>query len=215
MRILVIGCGHIGSSLAQNLILHGHQVAVVDQDPQSFKLLSPGFKGQTCQGSGFDHQVLMRAGVEHADGFAAVTSDDETNLLAVRMAKEEFQVPRVIARMNNASKADIDPNLGLISVNTIPWSVNRIEDLLLYSPFDLVFSIGSGEVDLIQVEPNWILIGKKAGELNIPGVAQIAAIQRDGKTFIPTVETILKKGDRIYISIMTASANHFKDIWMC
>src|SRR4030042_1184683 len=107
MRIIIIGCGRMGSGLAQTLSLRGHAVTVVDRDPQAFERLGPAFKGKTLTGIGFDRDVLLRAGIERADGLAAVTFSDEANVVAARLASNIFHVPRVVARLYDPRKAEI------------------------------------------------------------------------------------------------------------
>src|SRR5512143_454184 len=99
MRIIIIGCGRMGSGLAQTLCGRGHAVTLVDREQAAFDLLGPRFKGHTVVGVGFDRDVLLRAGIERADGLAAVTASDETNVVSVRLARLMFRVPRVVARL--------------------------------------------------------------------------------------------------------------------
>src|SRR5512137_1649154 len=107
MRIIIIGCGRVGAGLAQTLSDRRHEVTIVDIDPAAFERLSPGFKGKTVIGVGFDREVLLQAGVERADGFAAVTSSDEANIVAARLARQVFRVPRVVARVYDPRQAEV------------------------------------------------------------------------------------------------------------
>jgi trk system potassium uptake protein TrkA len=90
MHIVIMGCGRVGSSLARALERRGHSVAVIDLVQDSFRRLGPEFQGKTVKGVGFDRQVLVRAGIERADGFAAVSSGDNSNILAARVVRETF-----------------------------------------------------------------------------------------------------------------------------
>jgi len=210
MRIIIIGCGRMGAGLAQNLNLRGHTVTVVDNDPAAFERLGPAFKGQTVVGVGFDRDVLVRAGIERTDGLAAVTASDEANVVAARLASQVFRVPRVVARLYDARKAEIYRRLGLQTIAPITWGIHQIADLLCYSPLDTVFSLGSGEVDLVRVEIPPLLEGRMVNELTVPGEIQVVAISRSGTTFLPTLGTVFQKGDLIHLAVLTASADRLR-----
>ena len=94
-----MGCGRVGSSLARSLEKRGHTVAVIDIEPESFRRLGPDFAGKTVKGVGFDREVLLEAGIEDADGFAAVSSGDNSNILSARVVRETFGVDNVVARI--------------------------------------------------------------------------------------------------------------------
>ena len=99
MHIVIMGCGRVGSTLAHILEDQGHSVAVIDQDRDAFRKLRSSFKGRKVCGVGFDQTVLAQAGIEEADAFAAVSSGDNSNVIAARVARESFGVQRVAARI--------------------------------------------------------------------------------------------------------------------
>lgn len=210
MKIMIIGCGRMGAGLAQTLNLRGHGVTVVDKDPIAFERLGPAFKGQTVVGVGFDRDVLLRAGIERADGLAAVMSSDEANAVAARLASQVFRVPRVVARLYDPHKAEIYRRLGLQTISPITWGVHQIADLLCYSPLDTVLSLGSGEVDLMEAEIPPLLVGRTVNELTVPDEIQVVAINRGGKTFLPTLGTVFQEGDMLYLAVLAASTDRLK-----
>jgi len=210
MRIIIIGCGRVGAGLAQSLSLQGHEVIVVDNDPTAFERLAPSFKGQTVVGVGFDREVLLRAGVERADGVAAVTVSDEANVVAARLASQVFRVPRVVARLYDPRKAEIYRRLGLQTISPITWGVNRIADLLCYSQLEVVLSLGGGEVDIVEAEVPPLLVGRTVNAMTIPSEIHVMAISRGGKTFLPTLGTVFQEGDRIHLAALAASAERLK-----
>lgn len=210
MRIIIIGCGRVGAGLAQSLSLQGHEVIVVDNDPTAFERLGPSFKGQTVVGVGFDREVLLRAGVERADGLAAVTVSDEANVVAARLASQVFRVPRVVARLYDPRKAEIYRRLGLQTISPITWGVNRIADLLSYSQLEVVLSLGGGEVDIVEAEVPPLLVGRTVNAMTIFGEVHVVAISRGGKTFLPTLGTVFQEGDRIHLAALAASAERLK-----
>ena len=91
VHIVIMGCGRVGSSLARSLEKRGHTVAVIDMEVESFRRLGPDFAGKTVKGVGFDREVLEEAGIEQADGFAAVSTGDNSNILAARVVREKFE----------------------------------------------------------------------------------------------------------------------------
>ena len=99
MHIVIMGCGRVGSMLARGLEKRGHSVAVIDVNVDSFRRLGIDFQGATVSGVGFDREVLEAADIRHADGFAAVSSGDNSNILAARVVREQYGVDNVVARI--------------------------------------------------------------------------------------------------------------------
>jgi trk system potassium uptake protein TrkA len=209
MRIIIIGCGRVGSGLAQALSLRSHMVTVVDKDAAAFARLGPTFKGKTVLGIGFDRDVLIKAGIERADGLAAVTASDEANVVAARIASQVFRVPKVVARLYDPRKAEIYDRLGLQTISTTIWGINRIAELLSYSQFEPVVNLGS-EVDLVAVDAPSLLVGRTVNDLVVPAEIHVVAITRGGKTFLPTLGTRFQEGDLIQLAMLSASADRAK-----
>ena len=113
MRVVVMGCGRVGASLADSLSRIGHEVSIIDRDPTAFNRLSPEFTGKHVLGMGFDREVLLRAGIEGAEAFAAVSSGDNSNIISARVAREMFGVQRVVARIYDAKRAAVYERLGI------------------------------------------------------------------------------------------------------
>jgi trk system potassium uptake protein len=207
MKIIIIGCGRMGAGLAQTLDQRGHQVVVVDIDPNAFERLAPSLSDRSIAGIGFDRAVLLKAGVERADGLAAVTASDEANVVIARVARQVFHVPRVVARVYDPRKAEIYQRLGLQTISTTTWGISRIAELLCYSELDTVFSLGNGQVELAEVEVPPLLAGRTVSELTMPGQALVVSISRAGKTFLATTETVFEAGDRAHLAVMTSALN--------
>jgi trk system potassium uptake protein TrkA len=212
MKILVIGCGRVGAGLAKILVGGGHSVTVVDKDTDSFNRLGNHFKGQTILGIGFDREVLLKAGIERADGVAAVTASDEANVVASRIARDIFHVPKVVARLHDIRQAEIYKRLGIQTIAPSTWGINRIADLLLYSHLEPVFSIGSGDVELVEVEVPQLLVGKAVRDLTVTGEIHVASITRTNKTFLPTLGTIFHEADLLHLAVLTTSGNRLKEL---
>lgn len=113
MKVLITGCGRIGSHLANILDKEGHEVSIIDKDRSAFKKLSSDFKGKTVGGLGIDQDTLKKAGIESADVFVAVTRGDNTNIMASQIAREIYKVPRVITRIVDPVREEAYRELGL------------------------------------------------------------------------------------------------------
>jgi len=212
VKFIVIGCGRLGSGLAQAMSRRGHSVTVVDEDPAAFERLGPAFKGQTVAGSPIDREALLAAGIERADGLAAVTASDEANVVAARVALQVFRVPRVVARLYDPLKAEVYRRLGLQTITPLTWGVHRIADLLCHSGLDTIVSLGSGEVDIVDAEVPPLLVGRTVSEVTVPGEIGVVAISRGGKTFLPTLGAVFHKGDLVHLAALGASADRLKEL---
>lgn len=210
MNILVIGCGRVGSRLAQQLSLRGHQVTVVDKDEAAFERLGAGFKGRKVVGIGFDRDVLTQAGIERADALAAVTASDEANAVVARLAKHVFRVPRVAARVYDPRKADIYRRFGLQIISPVNLGATRLAELLTFSQLNTVFSLGSSDVDLVDLEVPHRLVDKTVSQLNVPGEVQVVAITRNGRTFLPNLGTVFQHDDLVHLAVLVAAAERLK-----
>jgi trk system potassium uptake protein TrkA len=207
MKLIIIGCGRWGAGLAQTLSERGHTVTVVDNDSTAFERLGTWFKGQTVTGVGFDREVLLQAGIERADGLASVTASDEVNVVAARLARQVFRVPKVVARLYDPRKAQIYRRLGLQTISTVTWGVNRIAELLCFSNLEVTLSLGYGGVDIVEVEIPSLLVGRTLNELALPGEAQVIAVSRQGKTFLPVPGLTFQAGDVAHLIMLAASAD--------
>lgn len=210
MKTIVIGCGRLGAGLAQALCRRGVQVAVVDRDPVAFERLGTAFAGETVTGLGFDREVLLRAGIESADALAAVTSSDEVNLVAARLARVAFRVPRVAARIYDPGKEEVCRRLGLPTISHVTWGVSRMMELLCYSQLAALQSLGGGEVELMEVDLPQLLVGKSVQELTLLGEIQVVAITRQGKSMLPTLGTEFRSGDLLHLAVLASSAGRLR-----
>jgi trk system potassium uptake protein TrkA len=209
MRIIIVGCGRMGAALAKALGLQDHDVTVVDTDPTTFERLDQTLHCRTVVGVGFDRDVLTKAGIQRADGLAAVTPSDETNVVAARLASQVFRVPRVVARLYDPRKAEIYHRLGLQTIAPVTWAVNRIADLLCYSQLDPVVSLGT-DVDVVELDLPPQLSGRTVKDLTIPGELQVVAISRGGKTFMPSLGTAFQPGDLVHLALLASSADRVR-----
>jgi len=214
MNVVVIGCGRVGSRLATALALRGDSVTVVDPDPAALDRLgthfgaegSTTFRGQRITGDGCDFEVLKHAGVDRADGLAAVTGSDEINAVLARLATTRLNVPRVVARIYAPAKAEIYRRLGVQTISPVTWGVERLTELLAYSELTPVASLGTGQVEIVDATVPARLDGRPAAELTIPGETHVVAITRHGATMLAaSPATPLRAGDIVHVAV-TATA---------
>ena len=202
MKVIIIGCGRLGSGMARDLSRRGNDVTVIDNNPLAFERLGTGLKINTITGIGFDRSVLTQAGIETADSLAAVTASDEANVVAARIAKMVFRVPRVAARVYDPRKADIYRRLGIPTISPVAITAARMSDLLTFSNLNTLIRLGTGEVSIIEVEVSDLLTGRIVEEIGLPGKALVISITRMGKSFLPSAKTELEYGDVIHLAVM-------------
>src|ERR1700728_4409054 len=173
-----MGCGRVGSRIAHTLEDLGHSVAIIDQDPDAFRKLSAGFKGKKITGIGFDRDVLAQAGIERADAFAAVSSGDNSNVIAARVARESFGVRRVVARIYDPRRASVYQRLGIPTVATVAWTADQMLRRLLPEGSESLWRHPSGGVVLAEVAYADGWIGEKVCDLESAAGTRIAFITR-------------------------------------
>ena len=130
MNILIIGCGRVGAGLANALYKEGHDISVVDSSPESFTHLEDGFTGFRLAGVPIDSAVLRRAGIEECHLVAAVTGDDNTNLMVAQIAKRIFRVPKVLTRLYDPARQDLYEQEGLHTVCPTSLTVDLIQQII-------------------------------------------------------------------------------------
>jgi len=205
MRIIVMGCGRVGEPLCRILAGDGHDVAVIDYDPAALARLGPQFKGRTVLGVGFDRSVLLEAGLEHADAFAATSSSDNANIVAARIARNIFHVPRVVARLYNPRQADIYRRLGLVTICSTTWGAERIRELLTHTGLDPLATFGNGEVSLLALEAPPQLVGRQVRDITAPNEISVVVITRQGQAMLPTLGAEFQAGDLIYLAVLASA----------
>ena len=199
MHIVIMGCGRVGSTIAHILEEQGHSVAVIDRDPEAFRKLSSGFKGTRITGIGYDREVLAQAGIEHADGFAAISSGDNSNVIAARVARESFEVQRVVARIYDPRRADVYQRLGIPTVATVRWTADQMLRRLLPEGAEPLWRDPTGAVVLAEVACVADWLGEKVSALEDMAQTRIAFISRMGQAMIPTQGTVLQEGDVLHV----------------
>jgi trk system potassium uptake protein TrkA len=199
--VVVIGCGRVGAGLATALTARGDTVSVVDKDPRAFERLGEHFPGQVVEGIGFDRDVLEQAGVARAEALVAATGGDNSNVVAARIARETYKVPRVIARIQDPRRAAIYEELGITTVATVGWTLGKIRDYLEHAPLKEEATFGRGEVALVRLELPQHLVDRSVGDLENGGGLRVVSITRRGGALVPETGTVLAEGDVVRLAI--------------
>jgi len=212
MKVIVMGCGRIGSQVSQLLSEQGHDVTIIDHDDNSEGRLGSNFKGRIIKGLGFDHSILLQAGIEQAEGFVSASQSDNANIVAARIARNIFHVPRVVARLYDPRRAEIYQRLGLTTISSTNWGAERIFQVLTHANIDVWNTFGSGEVALVHVELPPQLTGRNVMQINIPGEIMVVSITRNDHAFIPATGTEFHEGDLVYLAVLSSAMDRLEEL---
>jgi trk system potassium uptake protein TrkA len=201
VHIVIMGCGRVGSSLARSLEKRGHTVAVIDMEADAFRRLGPDFAGKTVRGVGFDREVLLEAGIEQADGFAAVSSGDNSNILSARVVRETFGVETVVARIYDPGRAEVYERLGIPTVATVRWTADQVLRRLLPGGSEPHWRDPSGSVRLLEVHVDRSWVGRSVEQIEEITGARVPFILRMGSGIVPKQSTIFQDGDLLYAAV--------------
>jgi trk system potassium uptake protein TrkA len=199
VHIVIMGCGRVGATLARSLERRGHTTAVIDQNPDAFRRLGPSFSGITVTGMGFDRGVLEEAGIEKADGFAAVSSGDNSNIISARVAREQFGVTNIVARIYDPGRAEVYERLGVPTVATVPWAADQVLRRLLPAGSEPAWRDPSGELRLetFNAPSGWI--GHELTTLESQAGVRVAYLTRLGAGLIARSDTVIQEGDLLSV----------------
>ena len=198
MHVVVVGCGRVGSELSANLEKTGHTVAITDKNPGAFRRLPSSYTGQKIVGFGFDRDHLIEAGVERAEAFAAVTNGDNSNILSARIARENFGIDRVVARIYDPRRALIYQRLGIPTVATVQWTTDQVfRRLIPDAEQEHEWVDPSGKVCLLETAIPTVWCGKKLAGLNEAGSYWLTAVTRFGEAQVVDTDLVGQEGDRI------------------
>lgn len=201
MHVVIVGCGRVGSGLARIIEDNDHTVAVVDKSATAFRRLDPGFSGRQVVGVGFDRDRLEEAGIREAAAIAAVTNGDNSNILTARVARETFGVERVVARIYDPRRAVIYERLGIPTIATVQWTIDRVLRKLVPDVADDDWVDPSARVAVVErtVAASWA--GRPLGGIEIAGVARAVAVSRMGVAQVASPDLVTQDGDVVYLAV--------------
>jgi trk system potassium uptake protein TrkA len=201
VHFVIMGCGRTGSTLAQLVEDRGHTVAVVDQNPDAFRRLGAGFEGRRVVGVGYDRDTLLEAGIQEAFAFAAVSSGDNSNILAARVARETFGVSKVVARIYDPGRAEVYQRLGIPTVATVRWTADQMARRLLSVDATPEYRDASGTVVLAEVQVHLGWVGRRMAALEGEVGGRVAFLTRLGEGLVPGPDTVYQEGDLVHLVI--------------
>lgn len=209
MFVIVVGGGKTGAQLAVQLLAEGYQVRVVEARPAVVERLKAQLPEQAVMlGDGSSPAVLEEAGIEQANVLAAVTGDDDANLVVASLARFEFNVPRIIARINNPKNAWLfTPEMGVdVAINQADLLAKLIAEEMSLGDMMTLLKLRKGEYSVVEekVDPTAIAAGKAVRDLELPEACGLVAVIRKGKLIIPHGDTVLQPVDEV-VAIVHAS----------
>ena len=194
-----MGCGRVGAALALQLAPLEHSIAVIDQDALAFRRLGDDFPGRQVTGVGFDRETLIEAGIEEAGAFAAVSSGDNSNIIAARVARETFGVHRVVARIYDPKRAEVYERLGIPTVATVPWTAGRLMKSVLGETSAEAWRDPSGAVSVVVVVPHEGWVGTRMTDFETVTGTRTALYTRFGIGNLPQASSLIQAGDKLYM----------------
>jgi trk system potassium uptake protein TrkA len=208
MYIIIVGCGRVGSQLASLLAQEKHDIVVIDKDVNAFKNLGTTFNGIKLQGYGYDEEVLQKAHIERCDAFAAVTDLDNANIMASEVASKLYHVPRVVARVYHPESISTFQELGLDYVFGTNVVAQTIMDKIVEG-HGRHLSI-RGDVEVVEFVAGPGIENNRLVDIQIPNEFRICLVTRQGKSFIPWRETMLRNGDNLIAVVKSGSYPRIK-----
>jgi trk/ktr system potassium uptake protein len=208
MFVIIVGGGKTGSHLAELLLAGGHRVRVIDRRPEVIEKLKTELPAEAIvRGDGADPKVLINVGIKTADVVASVTGDDEDNLVVSTLARFEFNVRRVIARVNNPKNAWLfTPDMGVdVALNQADLMSKLIAEEMSLGDMMTLVKLHRGQYSLVEekVHPESLAAGKAVRDLVLPSECVLAAIIRKGDLIIPRGDTVLQPVDEVLAVVRT------------
>ncbi len=210
-HFVIMGAGRVGVMLARTLEASGHTVAVIDQDERAFQPLRKGFEGQLVTGVGFDQETLKRAGITEAYAFAAVSSGDNSNIIAARVAREVFHVEHVVARIYDPTRAYLYERLGIPTVASVQRTTESVMRRLLPPDASLIWSHPTGEVGLVNAtpSPDWYGLSFQVVE-ELTG-CRVVFTSRLGSIRTASPDLVVQEHDQLYFAINGTETAQLRD----
>lgn len=218
MLVIVVGGGKTGSHLANLLIADGHQVRVIDDRPALVEKLCTEIPNDcVITGDGSSPSVLEKAGIKNANVVAAVTGNDETNLVVTSLARFEFNVPRVIGRVNNPKNAWLfTPDMGVdVSLNQSDILAHLVAEEMSLGDMMTLLKLKRGEFSLVEdkVHPSAVTVGKTLTEVTLPPESIIVAVIRNHQLMVPNGQTKLEEHDELLMLSRTTNLQQLSNLF--
>jgi trk system potassium uptake protein TrkA len=211
VHIVVIGCGRVGSELAMQLSEEGHSVVVVDKNRDAFRRLTR-FNGKTLLGSGFDRDILFQAEARRANALAAVTSGDNTNILCARIARDNYEIKNVVARIYDPARADIYMKLGIPTVASSMWTTQQVKRWILPADDSIEWTDGAGTLHLVERIVPDVLAGQPLVNYNHGDGVRVVGLIRGGQGRVNLDDVFAQEDDIIEYLVTTEGLESLQNL---
>jgi trk system potassium uptake protein len=212
MHVIIGGYGRVGRYLAHVLESEGHTVAVIDHNDKVFDDFGDEIAGRKLTGEVFDRETLIKAGIERADAFAAVTAGDNSNIVSARIALERFGVQRVVARIFDPRRAAIYERLGIPTISSVRWAAGQLIAMILEPDLHTEVVYGGGEVVTVAVDVPLHLAGKRIADVEYPGKFTVTSLVREGAAQLPHPRDEVTRGDRLFVTVTREALDELKQL---
>ena len=212
VHVVIVGCGRVGSGLALQLVAQGHTVSIMDKSPRAFRRLPADWPGTVILGSGFDRDDLDRAGADGAGALAAVTSGDNSNILTARIARENYGIHNVVARIYDPRRAEIYQRLGIPTVATVTWTIDQVLRRLLPASVVGEWTDATGRLVLVErvLPESWA--GKSLRDIGMKGKVNVVAVTRAGTPRLEVSDLVGQEGDVLQVAVMKDAIEEFERV---
>jgi trk system potassium uptake protein TrkA len=208
---VIVGCGRVGSGLAQRMVGRGHTVSVIDMDRTAFRRLD-GLDVERVEGVGYDRDTLRRAGVERAAAVAAVSNGDNSNILVARVAREAFGVQRVFARIYDLRRAAVYERLGVPTVASAQLTIDMSMRQLFPDDDTVRWVDPSAALCLVERLASKESVGRSVAALEADGSIRVAGLRRLGRGVMPSGDLVVQDGDLLYLILPRDAVDRASDV---
>lgn len=212
MHVVIGGYGRVGRYLAHMLESEGHTVSVIDRNPAVFAEYGEEIQGRKLTGEVFDRETLIKAGIEKADAFAAVTAGDNSNIVAARVARERFGVPVVVARIFDPRRANVYEHFGIPTISSVRWAGRKLLTMILEPLVRTERIFGGGEIVTVQASATAEMEGMTIAQFENRDHFRVTVLVRDGKASLPAPEDVIAETDRLYITVTRDAVDELKQL---
>ncbi|MFD6036682.1 potassium channel family protein [Streptomyces griseoincarnatus] len=210
MKVIVVGCGRVGSALAVLLAAEGHDVEVVDHLARTARDLPDHPRIRFHRGSAYNRSVLQSAAIEHADAYVAATSSDSSNVVGARIAKEIYRVPVVLARAYDPRRSAVYQEVGIPTVAGIRWTVHQMHRMLLHRHLSPELAFGNGETLLVRSDVPGYLVGRRLSSFEVEGEIRVVEVTREGRSLIPAHGTPAQADDLVTFAVAASALTRLR-----
>lgn len=201
-HVIIVGCGRVGSALARHAAAAGHTAAVIDRRPQAFDRFLADWDGTKIVGTGFDRDRLEAAGIGTATAVAAVTSGDNSNIIVARVARENYGIDRVVARIYDTRRAALYARLGIPTIATVPWTVHEAAHVLFpETGREADWVDPSDALRIVRHRADASLAGTTLASLESPPARRVLAVNRAGETLLLPPTALVQDGDELVLAV--------------